>query len=452
MSFPKKFIWGTATASYQVEGAACEDGRGLTVWDDFCSTTGKTFNGQNGDVACDHYHRYKEDVALMAELGLKAYRFSIAWSRIMPEGTGEINEKGLEFYDSLVDELLKKGITPYVTLFHWDLPFGLYRKGGWQNPESPKWFANYVEIVAKRLGDRVKNFITFNEPQCFVGLGHVTGEHAPGNIMSRKSTLEMAHNVMLAHGLAVQVIRSIVADAKVGYAPTSSAVYPASNSKEDIEAARQAYFQVQPNPDNYLWSVTWWSDPVMLGGYPEDGLKLYEKDLPKIGQNDMKIISQPLDFYGQNIYNGSQVKAQKNGFEYVERSIGYNRTANGWPVTPECLYWGPKFLYERYKKPIIITENGMCAHDWVSVDGKVHDPNRIDFMYRYIREMKKAVEDGVDVIGYFAWSLMDNFEWAKGYFDRFGMVYVDYKTQQRIIKDSGYWYKQLVESNGEIIK
>lgn len=452
MGFSKEFIWGAATSSYQIEGAAYEDGRGLTVWEDFCNTPGKTFNGQNGDIACDHYHRYKEDVDIMSTLGIQAYRFSIAWSRILPNGIGEINEKGLAFYDNLVNELLSKGIVPYITLFHWDLPFDLYRRGGWQNPDSPKWFANYAKIVAERLGDRVKNFITFNEPQCFIGLGHVTGDHAPGNIMSRKSTLEMAHNVMLAHGLAVQAIRSVVKDVKVGYAPTSTGTYPVTNSKEDIEAARQAYFTVQPDPNNYLWSVTWWSDPVMLGVYPEDGIKLYEKDMPKIGQDDMKIISQPIDFYGQNIYNGAPIKAGKNGFEWVNRPVGYTKTAIGWPVTPECLYWAPKFLYERYKKPIVITENGMSAHDSISVDGKVHDPNRIDFMYRYIREMKKAVEDGVDISAYFAWSLMDNFEWAKGYYDRFGMVYVDFETQIRTIKDSGYWYKELIASNGEIIK
>lgn len=452
MGFPKDFIWGAATSSYQIEGAAYEDGRGLTVWEDFCNTPGKVFHMQNGDVACDHYHRYKEDVEIMAKLGLQAYRFSIAWSRIFPEGIGEINEKGLSFYDNLVDELLAKGITPYVTLFHWDLPFALYRLGGWQNPESPKWFANYAKVIAERLGDRVKHFITFNEPQCFVGLGHVTGDHAPGNIMSRKSVLEMAHNVMLAHGMAVQAIRSVVKDAKVGYAPTSSPTFPLTDSKEDIAAAREAYFQLQPNPSNFMWTVTWWSDPVMLGVYPEDGLKLYEKDMPKIGQNDLKIISQPLDFYGQNIYNGSAIRAAEGGFEWVKRTIGHTKTAIDWPVTPECLYWGPKFLFERYKKPIFITENGMSAHDGISIDEKVHDPNRIDFMYRYIREMRRAVEDGVDIHGYFAWSLMDNFEWAKGYSERFGMVYVDFETQQRIIKDSGYWYRDLIKSNGEIIK
>ncbi|MDP4176992.1 MAG: GH1 family beta-glucosidase [Bacillota bacterium] len=452
MSFPKDFVWGAATASYQVEGALNEGGRGLSIWDDFCNTPGKIFSNQNAEEACDHFHKYNEDVKLMKDLELQAYRFSIAWPRILPNGFGEINEEGLDFYDKLINELLEKGITPYITLFHWDLPFELHKLGGWMNPESPKWFANYAKIVAQRFGDRVKNFITFNEPQCFIGLGYVTGEHAPGICMSRKCTLQMAHNVMLAHGLAVQAIRSVVKDAKIGYAPTGGGTYPLSNSTEDIEAAREAYFQLMPNPKNYLWTVPWWSDPVMLGHYPEEGVKLYEKDMPKIGQDDMKIISQPLDYYGQNIYNGIGISAGKDGFEWEIRKEGYTKTACNWPVTPQCIYWSIKFLYERYKKPIIITENGMSAHDCISIDGKVHDPNRIDYMYRYIAAMKKAVEDGVDIKAYFAWSLMDNFEWSNGYNERFGLTYVDYETQQRIIKDSGYWFKDVIKSNGENIK
>lgn len=452
MSFSKDFVWGTATSSYQIEGAAFEDGRGLTVWDDFCSRPGKIFGGHNGNIACDHYHRYKEDVDIMAKLSLDAYRFSIAWSRILPNGFGKINQKGLDFYNRLVDALLEKDITPYITLFHWDLPYELFKRGGWLNSDSPKWFGEYAEIVAKELGDRVKYFMTFNEPQCFIGLGHVTGEHAPGSIMSRRSNLQMAHNVMLAHGYAVQAIRSVVSNSKLGYAPTSSVAYPASDSPEDIEAARKVYFGISKEAYDYLWNVTWWSDPVLLGTYPEDGLKLFESDLPVIGQDDMEIISQPLDFYGQNIYNGFAVRAGANGsYEYVERPQGYPRTSIGWPITPECLYWGPKFLFERYGLPIYITENGMACHDAISIDGKVHDPNRIDFLHRYISELKRAVDDGVDIAGYFLWSLLDNFEWAKGYSERFGIVYVNYETQERIIKDSGYWYKELIETNGEVL-
>ena len=450
MGFRDDFVWGAATASYQVEGAAFEDGRGYTVWDDFCRRPGKTFRGENGDVACDHYHRYKEDVALMRALNLKAYRFSIAWSRILPEGAGDINPKGLAFYSNLVDALLENGITPYVTLFHWDLPYALYRRGGWQNPDSPEWFARYTKVVADALGGRVKHFITFNEPQCFIGLGHATGEHAPGDIRSRRALLEMAHNVLLAHGRAVQVLREKVPGAAVGYAPTGGAHYPASDSPADIEAARTAYFATSQNPDNILWDVSWWSDPVMLGAYPEKALALYETDMPVIGLRDMETIAQPLDFYAQNIYNGGMVRASGNeyGWEFVERPEGYARTAIGWPVTPESLYWGPKFLYERYKRPIYITENGLSAHDWVDLDGQVHDPNRIDFLRRYLRELRRASEDGVDIRGYFAWSLMDNFEWSRGYSERFGLIHVDYETQKRTIKDSGYWYRELIAANG----
>ena len=449
MGFSKGFLWGTATASYQIEGGAFEDGRGYTVWDDFCRTPGKVFSMHNGDVACDHYHRYKEDVKMMADMGIKAYRFSIAWSRILPEGKGEINQKGIDFYNSLIDELIKYNIKPCLTLFHWDLPFGLYRLGGWQNPQIVDWFAEYAKIVAENFGDRVKFFMTFNEPQCFIGLGHVTGEHAPGNLMSRRSVLEMAHHVMMAHGKAVQAIRSIVPDAQIGYAPTSTPVIPLTDSKEDIEAARKAYFAVEDKTE-YMWSTSWWSDPVMLGAYPEDGLKLFEKDLPDFKPEDLKLMNQPIDFYGQNIYNGYVVKSDGNGgYTFVERPVGYPRTGNGWPVVPKSLYWGPRFLYERYKKPIVITENGCCCADVVSLDGQVHDPGRIDLYHRYLRELKKAVEDGVDVAGYFAWSVMDNFEWAKGYSDRFGLVYVDYTTQERILKDSAHWYSEVIRKNGE---
>lgn len=449
MGFSKEFLWGTATASYQIEGGALEGNRGYTVWDDFCRTQGKVFSMHNGDIACDHYHRYKEDIKMMADMGVQAYRFSIAWSRILPDGKGAVNQKGIDFYNGLIEELIHYHIKPCVTLFHWDLPYALLRLGGWQNPEIVNWFAEYARILAKAFGDKVEFFITFNEPQCFVGLGHVTGEHAPGNIMSRRSVLEMAHHVMMAHGKAVQAIRSEVKNAKVGYAPTSTPVIPATESREDIEAARKAYFAVEDKTD-YMWSVSWWSDPILLGRYPEDGLKVFEQDLPDFKPEDLELMHQPLDFYGQNIYNGYVVKADgKGGYTPLERPIGYPRAGNGWPIVPECLYWGPKFLYEKYQKPIIITENGICCADVVSLDKKVHDPNRIDFYHRYLLQLKRAVEDDVKIDGYFAWSVMDNFEWAKGYFDRFGLVYVDFQTQERILKDSAYWYKQVIQENGE---
>lgn len=449
MSFKKDFMWGTATASYQIEGAWNEDGRGLSVWDVFSHTEGKTYENHNGDVACDHYHRFKEDVKLMKDLGIKAYRFSICWSRIFPDGTGKINEKGVKFYSDLIDELVKNSIEPYVTLFHWDLPYELHKKGGWLNDEIIKWFADYAGKVSELYSDRVKYFITFNEPQCFIGQAYLRGISAPGLKSTYKDAFKMCHNVLRAHGAAVIALRANAkSEIKIGYSPTCGVTYPAEETKENIEAARRYYFSCPPLSEDVLWNVTWWSDPVIFGKYPEDGLEIYKDHLPEITEEDMKLISQPLDFYGQNLYNGRELKIDENGKEeYVKRYEGFPKTAAQWPVTPECLRWGPRFLYERYKLPVFITENGMSAHDWVSLDGKVHDPNRIDFLNRYLIELEKATDDGADIGGYFLWSFMDNLEWMKGYSERFGIVFVDFKTQERIPKDSAYWYKEWIEKH-----
>lgn len=453
MGFKEDFVWGVATSSYQIEGAAYEDGKGLSIWDVYCTQPGKVYEGHTGEVACDHYHRYKEDVQLMKEMGIKAYRFSISWPRVLPDGIGKINEAGLDFYDRLVDELVAAGIEPYVTLFHWDFPYELHKKGGWMNPDSPSWFAEYTKIIIERLSDRVKYFFTFNEPQCFIGCGYSQGKHAPGLKQSVRDTLAMAHNVLLAHGHSVKVMRTYAkSDVKIGFAPTASMNYPCSNKPEDIEAARRSIFNMPKKIDEewWAWNVTWWSDPILLGHYPEDGLELLRDYLPEIKEGDMEIISQTIDFLGHNIYSGRAIQADENGEPiYLARELGAPKTALNWPVTPEALYWGPRFLYERYKKPIYITENGLSCHDVVSVDGKVHDPNRIDFLHRYIKAFKRAAEDGVEAAGYFQWSLLDNFEWHSGYAERFGIVYVDYENQNRIIKDSGYWYKSVIETNGK---
>jgi beta-glucosidase len=448
MGFRKDFVWGGASASYQIEGAAAEDGRGPSIWDMFCQEPGRILNGSTGETASDHYHRYQEDVDLMKELGYGGYRFSIAWPRIFPDGGGKLNEKGLDFYDRLLDSILAAGIVPYATLYHWDYPYALFRRGGWMNPDSPRWFAAYASAVAERLGDRLKNYITFNEPQCFIGISYDGTEHAPGIHFPIWDTLLMAHNVLLAHGRAVQAIRSAVKDAQIGYAPTCSAHYPATDSPEDQEAARRAFLHIPP--DRCFWSVTLWSDPVFLGKYPDELYNLHGRYMPKIGPDDLAIISEPLDFLGQNIYNGMEIRAGGPlGVEIVPRKDGGPLTAAKWPVTPESLYWGPKFLWERYKKPLYITENGLSCVDVVSLDGKVHDPGRIDFLHRYLRCLKKAAAAGVDIRGYFHWCVTDNFEWAKGYTDRFGMVYCDYETQRRIIKDSGFWYREVIRTNGE---
>ena len=449
MCFKKDFVWGVATASYQIEGAWNEDGRGLSVWDAFAHTNGNVYENHNGDIACDHYHKFKDDVKLMKELGIKAYRFSISWSRIFPDGTGKINEKGVKFYSELIDELVKNSIEPYITLFHWDLPYELHKKGGWLNDEMVKWFADYAGKISELYSNRVKNFITFNEPQCFIGLGYLSGIHAPGLKTTYKDVFKMCHNVLKAHGAAVIALRANAKNKiRIGYSPSSVPTYPKEETNKNIEAARKFYFSCPPLNEDVFFNVTWWSDPVVFGKYPEDGLELYKEYLPEITEEDMKLISQPIDFYGQNIYHGCEIKVGKNGEgEYSDRYQGFPKTAIQWPVTPKCLRWGPRFLYERYKLPVFVTENGMSAHDWVSLDGKVHDPNRIDFLNRYLDELEKATDDGADVGGYFVWSFMDNFEWANGYSDRFGIIFVDYQTQKRIPKDSAYWYKEWIEKH-----
>lgn len=450
MGFAKDFVWGAATSSYQIEGTGRDFGKGQNIWDVFTKEPGRVYEGHTGDIACDHYHRFREDVAYMKELGLKGYRFSIDWSRVLPEGTGKVNEKGIDFYNALIDELLEQGIEPYITLYHWELPYEIYKRGGWMNPEIVEWFGQYARLVAERFSDRVKYFFTLNEPQCFVGLGFLQGCHAPGVKAPLRDTFEMAHNALKAHGRAVQMLRAYgKQNVQIGYAPTSGMCYPEKETPKDIEAARKALFALPDDLSNWTWNVSWWSDPVILGKYPEEGMKKYEKYLPVITDEDMKLISQPIDFYGQNIYNGRCIRMGTDGRpEEVRRPAGFPKTATNWPVTPEALYWGPKFLYERYRKPIYITENGMACHDTVSQDGKVHDPNRIDFLARYLKNLKRAAEE-IDIRGYFQWPLMDNFEWDKGYAERFGIIYVDFETQERIWKDSAYWYRDLIRRNGD---
>ncbi|MBQ8555260.1 MAG: beta-glucosidase [Clostridia bacterium] len=449
MGFKKGFIWGAATAAFQIEGAALEDGKGPSVWDVFSHEPGKVLEGHNGDVACDHYHRFREDVALMAQMGIRSYRFSLSWPRIMPEGTGRVNEKGVAFYNALIDELLAHGIRPFVTLFHWDYPEALHLRGGWMNPDSAEWFRAYTEVCAGAFGDRVKDWITLNEPQCFIGLGYQMGLHAPGLKMVVPDIVKAVHHTLKAHGLAVKTLRELVPGCKVGYAPCGGPFVPQTNSPEDIEAARRVYFAT--TKENLAFSVALWSDPALLGSYPEDFLRLFGKHLPSGWQEDLSTIHQPLDYYCQNIYYGAVVRAADNaqGFELIAPEVGHPKTALNWGILPDVLYWGPRYLYERYRTPFVISENGLSCHDVISLDGKVHDPNRQDYTHRYLLALRRAAEDGIDVAGYFHWSLMDNFEWAHGYNERFGLIYVDYATQQRIIKDSAWWYKTVMESNGE---
>ena len=450
MSFPENFIWGAAAASYQVEGATYQDGKGLSVWDMMCRGRGKIWQGQNGDVACDHYHRYKADARLMGKIGLNAYRLSISWPRVLPGGTGKVNEKGLEFYDRLVDSLLENNVDPWITLFHWDYPYRLFCRGGWLNRDSADWFAEYTKVIIDRLSDRVSHWITQNEPQCFIGLGHQDGYHAPGLKLNFNEVLLAAHHSLLAHGNAVQVIR---ANAKskpiIGAAPVGITAIPATKEKKDIEAAKKYMFSIR-NLD--CWNNTWFTDPMIFGNYPEDGLELFKQYLPEIKPGDLETICQPLDFYGANIYHAQRVRSNEHDQpEIVAHPKGTGHTTMEWAVTPEALYWGPRLFYERYQLPIVVTENGMAACDWIHRDGKVHDPQRIDFLARYLREYQRAIDEGVTAEGYFLWSIMDNFEWAFGFRQRFGLIYVDYPTQQRIMKDSAYWYKRVIETNGGIL-
>lgn len=446
--FCKDFVFGVASSSIQVEGTDKNDNRGKSIWETFCEE-GRAC-GHTTEIACDHMHRYKEDFALMKELGIKGYRFSVNWSRLIPNGVGEVNEKAVELYRGMIQEMKKNGITPYLTLYHWELPQALEDIGGWLNPDIVEYFGEYAKVVAERFSDLVDKFFTINEPQCIVGLGYVTGVHAPGKKLPKKETFQISLNLMKAHGLAVKKLRQYaLRPIEVGYAPTCTVPIPASFRAEDIEAAREVYFSMNPDSDNWAWNVAWFSDPVILGEFPKQGLEAFKEYIPEITKEDIALIHQPLDFLGQNIYNGYYIKADENKKPVgLPMPVGYTENGVNWPVQEECLYWGARFAYERYKLPIYITENGMACHDVVSLDGLVHDPNRQDFLDRYISALQKAADEGCDIRGYFLWSFLDNFEWEKGYHGRFGIVYVDFRTLKRIPKDSAYWYKDVIEQNG----
>lgn len=447
MTFSPEFVFGVATASYQIEGSAARAGGGLSVWDMFCRRPGKVWNGDTGEIACDHYRLWRQDVDLMREIGVQAYRFSVSWPRVMPEGVGAVHSEGLSFYDRLVDALLEASIEPWITLFHWDYPYELYCRGGWLNPDSPAWFGDYASVLVRKLSDRVTHWMTLNEPQCFIGLGHQLGTHAPGDQLGLAEVLRAGHHALLAHGRAVQVIRSESRKRPfIGIAPVGITKHPVSDEAADVEAARQAMFRVQ---DTSPWNNTWWLDPIFHGTYPEDGYKVFGSAAPRVRAADMDAIRQPLDFLGVNIYNSQPVRATADGgFETVPYSVNIARTTYGWPVTPEALYWGPRFFWERYRLPVVITETGLGNTDWPAEDGHVHDPQRIDFLSRYLKQLHRAHAEGVPIGGCFHWSLMDNFEWNEGYRMRFGLVYVNYDTQERILKDSARWYRAVIQSRG----
>ena len=437
MQFPKDFMWGAATSSYQIEGASTEDGRGATIWDVFCDTPGKVKNGENGDVAIDHYYRYKEDVAFMADAGLKAYRFSTAWSRILPEGTGRVELRGLAFYDRLVDELLKHNITPLVTLYHWDLPQALQDKGGWENRDILKAFADYTDVVSRKLGDRVKFWITHNEPWCISFLSNFLGQHAPGK-KDMKAALIVSHHLLVSHGMAMDVLRTNVADGQHGITLNFTPANPVTASAGDARAARLV--------DGF--NNRWFLDPIFRGYYPPDMVAHFGDNMFDVQDGDFDYITRPMDFLGVNYYTRLWVK-EGNGYfheEYVKS--GNEETHMGWEVYPQTLFELMLRLKTEYYVPsIFITENGSSFIDEVASDGKVYDPRRQAYLEAHLKACWRAIQEGVPLNGYFNWSLFDNFEWAWGYEKRFGMTYVDYVTQKRTLKESGHYYKQVIEGN-----
>jgi beta-glucosidase len=439
-AFPAEFVWGAATAAYQIEGAASADGRGESIWDRFAHTPGRVANGDTGDVACDHYHRWREDVALMQQLGLHAYRFSIAWPRVLPNGRGAPNERGLAFYERLVDGLLVSGITPWVTLYHWDLPQALEDAGGWPRRETAHAFADYADLVSRRLGDRVRHWITINEPWCAAFLGYHSGVHAPGHT-SLPAAVAAAHSLLLAHGLAVQVLRRNVPGARVGIALSLNLVYPATASPADRAAAARL--------DGYY--NRWFLDPLYGRGYPSDLAAQYGADPGRQSAPDLAAISAPADFLGVNYYAPTIVRDAPDApflqAEHVSPPHG-EYTHTGWLVHPDTFYRLLRRLHTDYRVPsLCITENGAAYPDPEPNRGRVADPQRTRYLACHLAALHRALADGVPVEGYFAWSLMDNFEWAEGYRRRFGLTYVDYATQTRTIKDSGHWYSRAIRAN-----
>lgn len=458
--FDKNFLWGTASSSYQIEGAFTEDGKGLSIWDTFSNKPGNIAHDENGNKACDHYHRYREDIALMKNLGIQAYRFSISWTRIFPDGIvkdsdGNIryNKAGLDFYDKIVNFCLENNIKPFITIYHWDLPQALEDKGGWLNRETAFIFADYAEFICEHFSDRVTNIATINEPQIISGLGYMLGLHAPGKKLDAVSVLSVIHHLALAHGLAVTKMRAVAKQPiKTGFSSTGDLCFPASECDEDIDAARAECFNIVKG--NMTFNHTIFCDMTCLGRYPDiAGTELHlEPDLEKIGhyeelpfvkKGDIELIHQPIDYLGINVYNGHEI----NAAGYINKKPGSPRTALGWPVTPGVMNYGIRYLYERYNLPIYIFEDGLACNDIISLDGKVHDSNRIDFLTRYLTDLEKAYKAGVPILGYFHWSFTDNFEWHSGYDPRFGLVFVDYETQQRIPKDSAYWYSDLIKKS-----
>ena len=439
--FPRAFTWGVATAAPQIEGAAFEDGKGESIWDRFCRVPGKVHNGDTLDVACDHYHRYKDDFKLMRRLGIKHYRLSIAWPRIYPDGGGALNQKGLDFYKRLLDAALAQAITPWVTLFHWDLPQALEDRGGWRSRVVVDAFAAYADTAVAALRDRVKHWISLNEIRCFTSLGYGQGDKAPGAMESQRVINQTYHHAILCHGHAVRAVREHGGrGASVGLTDNSDIPVPVTETAPDIAAAR-AWF-VERNAHIL--------EPIYTGRYSNAYLRRCGADRPKVEPGDFELIGLPTDFLGMNIYSGEFVRAGKRGkYEQLAKPADYPRTTCPWlNLVPQAMYWGPRLVQEVYGvKAIYITENG-CGYDIEEVhDGEVHDLHRRDMVRNYLKELHRAIDHGVPVKGYFLWSFMDNYEWQDGYTRRFGIVHTDYQTQKRTPKLSSQWYAEVMRQN-----
>lgn len=443
INFPEDFLWGAATSSYQIEGGHRDGGKGESIWDRFTALRGRIKDGSTGKVACDHYHKYREDVALMKELSLNAYRFSISWPRIMPTGKGNVNPLGLDFYSRLVDALLEAGIRPLITLYHWDLPTGLSDLGGWGNRDMANWFADYASVVSRHLGDRVNLWATLNEPQIFILLGYYLGEHAPGLIDPLKA-MSASHFVNIAHGQAVTALRAECPKARIGTVLQMPPIHPVTDSQADIDAA-----QMMDGMMN-----RWYADPVLLGKYPEDIMDVLAPIALPIKGGDLAKIHQKLDFIGLNLYtrlfakHDSSVPFVMAMVDQEYKVPGAKYTQFGWEVYPPAIYETlMRFKNEWGDPDVFVTENGMSNNDRI-IDGAVNDDPRIEYLAGYLSQVRRAMDKGVKVKGYFQWSLMDNFEWAEGYTQKFGMVHVDFKTGKRTAKKSAYWYRDLIQNGG----
>lgn len=440
LHYPKGFLWGCATAAYQIEGGARDDGRGPSVWDTFSHTPGKTYHGETGDVADDSYHLYKQDVQLLKALGVSTYRMSISWSRVFPEGTGQVNPKGLDYYSRVVDELLANNIVPYITLFHWDLPQAL--PGGWQNRDTSMAFADYAAFVTRKLGDRVQHFMTTNEFVCFTDLGYRYGQFAPGLKLPDAEANQVRHHGILAHGLGVEAIRANTpSGTQVGVAENAVVYVPVMETPEHIEAARKA-----TRDGNAPFLTT-----VLEGKYPQSYLEKEGANAPKVEPGDMKAIGSSLDFVGLNIYTPFYVRADGSaqGYAIEPYPTSFPHMASPWILLgPECIYWGVRNVSDLWKpKALYITENGCSSDDVLTSAGRVEDTDRVMYLRNHLTHLHRAAEEGYPIKGYFLWSLMDNFEWADGYSKRFGIHYVDFKTQKRTPKLSAEWYKNVIAQN-----